>query len=430
MTDASPDGVRVTPASGAWTAVFRRDRLGGPAALSLGGEGLVADCEACLDDLAGPSAICTALRHGQQSGVAVLRQASYFPFGNQARFEFQHVLAANHLRTTFDLYWPGQSTVRSRVAAANLFLPGPWARFLCLTPDQDLSTGAALRWVDIPAVADAPVCLGQWSRPPLALLFERANGTRFEFGTGSDLWRWEQALGAGEATGNYQVLAEAGGLRVIREPLQCAAEFTPRARPYRFTWYAAWATPAAAAPADALQELRPLCFRQEGDLELAALRADASAAAATLVLDLAALPAPDGWRRTSPAGASESGGRAAGLCWEEEKLQKRVRRIVRQLAAWRTEGRLLVRGLQPGVCRDAAHVGKSPGTVLLHWDMNGLLGWVEWARHHLGPGWDVRVELPQPWSELPSLRGLFAANGFEARDDAAGAEEAAPQPLE
>lgn len=424
--DAPADDVRLSPAGNAWEAAVRLDRMLALVSVSLQGRELFRNVQETFNGLPFSGALMNAGKNGRKGGAAVVETGGYFPFGGQIRIEHQAVFAANHARFRMDIAWPARTEIRRHLETGSLFLPGPWTRFFCIPPAQHLVEGKAPAWTAVPAApktgdaAAATLMIAHWHRPPLVLLFERPDGTRLELGTGSDLWRWEQALGAGPESGSYKLLLEADGIRFVREAAMCCTPFQPEARDYRLTWYAAWSERGAfaaengtgKAPDGKPGEPPPALLAPDGSFD-----ADVAAGAAEITLDFTRLRLQPHWCRCASPADYALGQRGAP-CWEEGGVQKAVRSVIRKLAAARPQGgRLRMRGVLPGICRDPAHLGKkSGGRELPHWDINSILDFAEWTRRQLGPAWEIIPDraLPAPWNELPSLAGLFTPSGFEA----------------
>ncbi len=410
MITRTDDIFHVVPASGNWEARHAAGRLSGPQNFLLGGRELWTDAQESLNGMPFASAVVKGTKAGVSAGCAVVKSAGHFPFGNQIGLEQQSVYAANHALVTADLKWPAQTFIRRHFGLGSVRAPGAWTRFFCLPPAQQQAEGRAPYWQAIPkAPADKPLMIGHWHRPPPAIVLENAAGVRLEFGTGSDLWRWEYSLGHGPESGSYKLMLDAGGITFIREPLMCCAEFAPPVRTYRLTWYAAWTQKHAAAP-EPSEELVATGLDAQGNLDKATLPAEG----APILLDFSTLPAQDLWRRAEHPLDMARETRGACLCWETDSAQKRARNAIRQLRTLRPGGgELVIRGATPGVCWDGSHLGKRPGSLLAHWDINALFDFSEWSRKQLGTAWEISAESAGPWAELPSVRGLFAPNGFE-----------------
>ena len=418
------------PGNGDWTITYPKNRFGGPESVCFRDQPVLTGCRNHIDDLGEDVAVLQDARRSHKRGTSIVRHEAYLPFGNEIRLKQQATHAANHCLVTVDLEWPRQTAVRRHLGIGSLFLPGKWKKYLCVPPSAHLAAGEQPFSRTVPEAGPTPLMIGHWHRPPLALVFFREDGLQVEIGTGSDLWRWEQSLGGGVESGSYKILLEADGLRWVHEPLMCCTEFTPAARKYRLTWYFAWhrggdGTPPP--PSDTVWREIPL--KADGTVATDVLAAATPAEHAGWILDFARMPAPDSWRRCATPAALGRGVRTPqSLCWEDDGLQKRARRIIRQLAATGQPGCLRLKGINPGLCWDAHHVGKSAADGLPHWDINGLFDFSEWARQHLGPEWQIQVDPDPQWSALPSIAGLFAANGFTPAADEDS--ELAPTPEE
>jgi len=413
MIERDKDRIRIAHPDGAWEAEHEAERFGGPALIRVNGTPVLEACRFYVDDITDESAVVKKNRAFRKAGTATVVSRGYLPFGREAGFIQTCRYAANHVRVTFDLHWPRGAVIRRHLGVGGLFLPGKWKRCFCVPPALHIADGAKPAWQEIPEPGEAPLMVGHWHRPPLALVFERDDGVAVEIGTGSDLWRWEYALGVGPESGSYKAMLEQDGLRLIREPLMCCAEFAPAPREYRFTWYAAWRVPPAPSPPD-FPPGTDVKFgeRQEGasDSEAGATAPD-NADGPSFALDPRRMPCPSAWRRAgSPMGYVRDE-RTPCPCWQSAGVQKTARRVIRQLAA-RPSGWLTVRGLAPGVCWDPAHLDRKNRNGMGHWDVNAILDFAVWTRQQLGPEWRVRTDSPE-LNELPSLAGLFSRNGFE-----------------
>jgi hypothetical protein len=413
--DATQRMLTIDHSEGLWRALHDSARVDGPKEILRGEECLARDVSFHLDDYGADLMLGDRFRASRKGGIALVESVGHFPFGAEVRVSQSLRYAANHLRAVVDVGWPAGATVRQRLGLGCVFLPGRWERFFCLPPCAELAAGAVAAWHDLPAGPSVPVTVRQWQHPPLALVFQRPDGSRFEVGTGSDLWRWERCLEAPSASGHYAVVAEPDGVRVLRAPLAPATTFQPRARTYRFCWYMAWQPGAAEPRQPKAAEPVPVRFSAHG--EALVREAVGKQGSPRLLLDMAEWPCPPRSRRLPTAAALGTGERAASPCWESSAVQKAFRRTVRQIASLGPEGFLTLRGMAPGLCWDPGHWERR-GEPLPHWDIDGLLAVSEWARQQLGPGWQIAVEAAG-WEVLPSVAGLFARTGFAAPADEA-----------
>lgn len=405
----------IAPADGSWKVRHQRARVDGPAEITCAGDCLAREVTFALDDFGADLVLRDRFRDFHRGGAAVVEVSGHYPFGAEIGIAQSFRYGARHVRVVSDLSLRKGSVVQRQVSLGSLLLPGPWRRVYCVPPCQELSEGRTGAWLDLPTVAPATGVLAQWQHPPLALVFERPNGARFEVGTGADVWRWERTFGVAAATAGYTLLAEPDGLRLRREPLLTETEVQPRAQMYRLSGYLAWQQAGYVAPARS--SVAPVPVRFTGEGEALVQEAAAGAASPALLMDLAGWPCLAQRRRAVSPAALRRGERSPCPCWESAGVQKALHRMIRQIAALGPRGTLTWRGLYPGLCWDPAHCERQ-GEPLPHWDVDALLGLGTWGRQQLGPGWQVHVDVPG-WEMLPSLTGLFAPTGF-----AAGAGEA------
>jgi hypothetical protein len=419
MIQFEPSEIEILYCDGSWAAIHDENRCDGPLAVEVHEQNLAENVSFYVDDVTAESALADRVKAFRKAGVAVVQSCGHLPFGAETAFTQTCRYAANHVRITFDLRWRRGDTIKRHLGVGSLFLPGRWRRYRCVPPCLHLAEGVLPSWHDVPEEPVGSGMLGHWHRPPLALVFEREDGARLEVGTGDDVWRWEQNLEFGPEKGNYKVMAEPDGLRILREPLMTCEEVTPRARDYRLTTYLAWTAPDEETHTrESRCQTGKITFHSDGQ---AALPGDAVEVPA-LLLDFAAMPTPASCQRVpAPAGYALDGTPAAA-CWRCNAVQKAARRIVRQIAALPDPGILCVKGLVPGPCWNSSHVGQPDSRPAPHWDMSAILDFAEWTRQQLGPEWDIVVD-PGTWGEHPAMLGIMRENGFrtdideEHRDD-------------
>ena len=398
--------VDIVHPDGTWSAHHDAARADGPLAIRSAGEPLVRDVGWYVDELPAETMLLDRFQAFRKGGCAMVQTRGHYPFGAEVGMTQRCRYAANHVRVTNDLRWRSGARIERHVGVGGLFLPGEWRRYYCVPPCLHLSEGKPCTWVEIPSSVSGSGMIGHWHRPPLALVFERADGSRVEVSTGDDVWRWEENFGFGPEAGSYKIMSVEGGLRVVREPLMTCTEVDPRPRDYRFTWTLSWKT-MLSSPAEAFPPPVPIILDQRRRLR----PLPAGDGPPSLVLDLNSLPWPEAaCRQATPADAIR-GKRLATPCWHSRATQKLARHIIRRLSTLEPAGWLTVRGVEPGPCWDASHVDR-PGDPLPHWDAGALLDFAVWTRQQLGPEWHIRAEVAEPWKPLPSLEALFANNGF------------------
>ncbi len=407
MIERNETEVRVCHDSGRWQALHSAEAFGGPVEILLDGQPILRDCRTYIDDLTDESAVLRRLRDFRKGGAAVVASEGYLPFGNEVSYTQTCRYAANHVRMTLDVHWPKGMAVKRHLGVGGLFLPGKWARLYCLPPASHLAMGQTPQWHTLPPAGEKPVMVGHWHRPPLALVFERHDGTAVEIGTGSDIWRWEQCLGHGPESGSYKLMLSSEGIQVVREPLMCCEDFQPACRDYRFSWYVAWKAP------DFPSRATPVPREMDITLDNAAAVLAGGQDIPALCVDADKQPWPAAARRAASDLHYVRGEHADSVCWESPALQKRVRRLIRQIAACPEAIPLVWRNLQPAPCWDPVHLNRRKAEGIAHWDMAAILDFAVWTRKQLGEQWPIWAELSGPLAELPSMQGLFSANGFE-----------------
>lgn len=405
MIEYRGNELHVASATDGWSSMHAADLFGGPRSLWLGDDLVLHDDGLYIDDMAADSAVVERTRGHEKAAGDRVESCAHFPFGGRIRLAQTCVYGANHVRVNFDLNWPPAMAVNRHLGIQRLTLPGPWRRFFVVPPASRSSGGALARWHAVqPELETASAMLGHWHRPPLALVFERPNGVQLEIGTGSDIWRWEQSLTAGEERGSYKVLHEGGALHVVREPLMTCDRFEPPARQFKLQWYMAWSGAGESRPVAPPRNRTVLEVGTDRKLNWPQSLPDGPC----LELNFATFPWPESALRSRTAGDHIRGDRDCLPCWEAGTTRKLARSVIRQLREKCPGGTLVMSGLDPGVCWDGSHVSRPHKDGRLHWDISSLLAFCTWARQTLGEHWTIAAKT-RFGAVLPSVRGLFDA---------------------
>ena len=373
--------LEITESNGLWSATHAKGRCGGPRTVACK-DSLVSDFSCSIDSVPDYLIHSKNARVYHKAGQSIFEGEGAYPTGQTIRQISRY--AANAMRVTWDINWPKATAPKDAVQIGNATLNGKWRRVMVLERDgkatwQELAPGQNLTWQE---------------NPPLALVFEREDGAQVEFSYGFDLWRWNFGLGltnsiplkvtVGEES--IQILRQVSDLSVA--PSEKEEAPTPQAREYRFMATLAWATPDM-APYTLRARIHernavPVSFDDNG-LLLNGLPEGAR----DFSIDLATLPF---------------------TCMESDALLSRMKRFIRQLAAFSAEGSVVFSGFSPTCCTEASHCAKRAAT--LHWDHQALLTFAAWAKNCLGEGWSLDFQFPAPLADLPSLKYISLPNGF------------------
>lgn len=335
----------------------------------------------------------TRCRAYHKSGCAINDMDATVADGSAA-FSQTVRFATNVARICTDVTVRAGCHVAQALSVGSLTLPGRWTRLTVFDANGVASSrelvagGEPLRW-------GSPV--------PLVWLLEREDGFRCEIGTGFDCWRWHNGLGLPEAVEITLTVQEGVALfdrAVVVNHDQTPDEdglvgLCPQPRVYRFCHYLAWST-SACAPRTTTP---PPVVENLGSAALGETPA--------VSLDLNAL--------SLPVSARVDGQETHPVCWESRVTLAAAKRIIRQLNAY-PAGRLhFSGGLTPALCANGSHVER-PKHQTCHWDHNAIVCFSQWARQLLGRQWDISCAIDGDWTDLPSLQGLFAPNGFSEQD--------------
>ncbi|MCF7854990.1 MAG: hypothetical protein K9N51_09350 [Candidatus Pacebacteria bacterium] len=390
-----------------WTAHHDAGSFGGRFSMELANDRLCEDGGFYVDDMTVAHAVVDHANAYRKSGTAVVESRAHLPFGNGVELAQACRYAANHVSVTLDIQWRRGVSVNRHLGVNAMWLPGRWSRYYCLPPAVQWADGIEPAWHELPEVNEGETMAGHWHRPPLCLVFERPDGKCLEIGTGSDLWRWEQCLGAGPDKGSYKIQVQPDGIRLIWEPLMCCEPYDPPPRQYRMKWYMAWDNGEAPRPPAPAGKSRTVEMGADRKLKIP----EQGEAGQYWVLDMTRLQWPETAYRTGSAPAYIRGERSSLPCAEGNATRKLLKRVVRQLADRAEPGILEWRGLTLGPCWDSSHVNRKNRDGTVHWDISTMLEFGTWARRQLGPAWDIRVANDLA-NVLPSLAGLFQPTAF------------------
>ena len=182
---------------------------------------------------------------------------------------------------------------------------------------------------DAPVVfaGELPEVLYEASEPILLVTVTFCDGSKVDFGCGSDVWRLRSAADMEGVDSIFSLKKEDDELVLTRRPLIYGAETEVEQRPWRFKSIISWSDAKEAAPA---------------------------------------LPDGCGEFKNAP-------------CMLEATARRQFRRAVR-----RSECDLVCAGSAPVVCTDAAHLEKPDKKELIHFDLEEYFTSYVWANRQLG----------------------------------------------
>ena len=395
MITRLPDGIEISSAALPWTATYDTSRCSGPAPVVFHGTPLIHRIRSSLDSWHEDAAAASRCRARRRGRAAQVRTACSLPIGVDVAIAHTHDYSAHAVRLITDVTIPPAMELKQGVAVDSLSLPPSYTAWRELT-----RAGTLGPWQAIPTEGLT------WDHHPLAIILQRDDGVELEIGVGVDIWRWQAGFaGAASNRGRYELRPSTAGFDLLRYPTLCVEPLAPEARDYRFSSYLAWRDPAtpASAPASAdIDGAIEVPWRGPGDLDRNAL-ADAldRRPDAPLLFDLAHVPRPEAWERSSDT----------ALCLSYRKVMSRLKRALRQFNELPLAGRTIhVDNLYPGCCDADKHLNQRRPTP--HWDLTGILQFALWARQCLGPDVTLQNTIP-PQLDLPSLHHLFADGGHD-----------------
>ena len=278
-------------------------------------------------------------RHASSDGLSASVEArSVIPFGCEYEVRREIELAAVNHGAVGDL------------SLGEVSFPGPWTRLeFLLWGEEEFRvvelTGEEREFHHSPEI-------------PVMIRLADAAGCVVEFAAGSDLWRHRAGFRTPGAAGEFTLSGSAEEVRFTRQILRYEPEVEPEKRPWRFSSLIAWRTGNDPEP------------EPEGER-----------------VDFAAAELPDSGRRV-PA---EGRGAAALPCLASPAGRKLIRNLVR-----RASGSLVLTGVAPELCLDAAHLGRAGKGELEHFDLEDYFAFHLWGNHQLAGRGNSFTMLPAP----------------------------------
>ncbi|MFW5996758.1 MAG: hypothetical protein ACOCQP_01970 [Lentisphaeria bacterium] len=395
----------LTPEALNWTAKHARNRAEGVASITVNGRDLLNNCTFYIDELNRDNGIVDSFNCKHKANCALIESSGFFPFGGEPGFQQKWKYGQNHVQISFDLQWPQDMAIKRRFGLGSCHLPGSWKRFYMVPPAYHWNEGAVPQWFDLPEPQEKAIMVGHWHRPPLTLVFENNSGDQIEIGTGPDLWRWEKAFNAAPESGSYKIFLSSSGIELIREPLMTCLPFKPSGRNYRFKWYIAWSPVSQKAwNKEADFTIIPGSDKSFTDIENSGSLGEGR----SYLLDFTLTEWTAQCRAYSTQPDYIRGLADHDICWCSQPVKNSAKKTIRRIKHRLPPGRIIVKGLTPGLCWHPSHLNRNHPDGLPHWDINDILDFSLWTSHHLGDAWEIyRAPDSSGFSPLPSVRGLF-----------------------
>ncbi|OGV34345.1 MAG: hypothetical protein A2020_04680 [Lentisphaerae bacterium GWF2_45_14] len=271
---------------------------------------------------------------------------SIIPFGPEPSISRSIEIFSNCAMVTTDIKTT-KGISCSDFSVDNLFLPGAWKKAGIISiPESDCRIKDIL-WVDLDTTKKT---IYESDKPFLTAVFESETGEQIETGTGDDIWRWSSGARLGGSS-SFTIEHSPEGIHIKRNVLHLeeASEFP--ARNWRFKWYFAWNSGKTVTP----------------------LETDKNAAAA---FDACKSRWPD------PAKVVFNGNIRKEVCFCAHISQKRFKKTIRSTSG---ESNVVMNfiNMEPHICEDNSHTGKTNMEKTLHWDMMKILDLRLWAERQL-----------------------------------------------
>ncbi|MEA2011626.1 MAG: hypothetical protein U9O87_00865 [Verrucomicrobiota bacterium] len=376
-----------------WKSIHSRKQFAGPEFYLSSKTPLVSNISTYLDNLKNNAAIIKTSKGNMKSGQAILREDAYWKPAPHADLANTYKYGKNHVRLTTDISLKKGTSIKRHFGVGSLTLNGKWVRFYCIPPALHQAEGCTPEWHDIVDFADSakvdskkykeleglpPIMIAHWHRPPLAIVFERHDGTLLEVGIGDDIYRWEKSLSTIPESGSYKLMLYHNKIHFIREPLMTCETISPEPRDYRFQSYFAW------KHIDETEKIKPektLTISLQKGIQKNYITSEKTLICPDIIIDFAKNNFDSHFYRTQSSLDYVRKNRSASPCWKHRGVQKQYKLLMRQLNMLEGIKSIGFLNLTPGVCTDPSHINKKNKNGLYHWDINSILEFIEWSRN-------------------------------------------------
>lgn len=296
---------------------------------------------------------------------------SIIPFGPEPSVSRTIEIFANYALVTTDVKTT-KGISCSSFGVDSLFLPGTWkTASIIRVSDKDCRI-KEIESIDF----EKKKKVYEDGMPFLVAVLESEKGERLEVGTGDDVWRWSSAERLG-GTSSFSIEQTKDGVMIKRDVLRLEDPSAFPARDWRFKWYFAWDS-GKKATKKAISENAGITF------------------------DLRKSKWPD------PAKIIFAGQIRKEVCFCAHISQKRFKKIVRSASEQSGQTVKFV-NIEPHLCEENSHTGKTNMEKTVHWDMMKMLDLRLWAEKQLRKtDSELILELPEDsiFKSMPSWTGF------------------------
>ena len=314
-----------------------------------------------------------AVRHDfmEEDGHKV-ETTSVIPFGSEPAVLRKFEYLGNIIKITTDLRLkaPVMGTLFS---LDELLLKGDWERYAVLGISAVSQIDKKIKWNKVP---ESDKVLYDSDNLFEVLLLEDKNGSRFEVGTGFDIWRWNIAQNLDGIDGQLKVELIDGDISLKRHVMTSETEFEIPKRDWRFNWYMAWDN-----GSDDISE-------------------EISQGASTSVK---AIECPDAGMVKDQDVVTDM------LCFHSKAARNRLKKWVRSQLATAKEELIAVEDMTPHICTNQAHLERAKYDKLLHWDLADIIDFWFWSNRQLRKKESFLSIFPEKsgiFGEFPSFKAM------------------------
>ena len=373
-----------------WQATHSHLQLTGLRNLSCNNQTLIKNIHCYTDSVSNESTRVSKIKNCNKAGIHIIELEGKHCLGNCHYYRHIYRYGNHHARLTTDVRFSKDNFVKRHFGIDSFFLAGDWTHITVFPPIQHLKQGDSPYTHKINQKQDFGTLVEHWHRAPLALLFKRKDGFLFELFTGSDLWRWDNALGYKTESSSHKIFWQKGGLKIVREPLMCFQEFKPKIQDYRFSSIISWGYPKEIIRKKN-SEYQLITLNEQIKLEEKLVQYINKNPVPKLILDFANFNFHSNKLATkiSPDFYLEN-----ATCFTSNSVVTFFKKIAHKLLSFEKKMSIIFRNFSPSICSNSQHYSKN-NEELFHWDINYTIDFALWWKNKFPE--QIKLEKQHPF---------------------------------
>ena len=373
-----------------WQAIHSYLQLTGLRNLSFNGQTLIKNIHCYTDSINNETTRVSKIKNYNKAGISIVELEGEHCLGNCHYYRHIYRYGNQHARLTTDVRFSKDNTVKRHFGVDSFFIVGDWTHITVFPPIQHLKENDKPYTIKINKKQDLGTLIEHWHRAPLAIIFTRKDGLLFELFTGSDSWRWDNALGYKTESSSHKIFLQEEGLKIVREPLMCFQEFKPQAQDYRFSSIISWGYPKRIVRKNN-PEFQLITLNKEAKLEGKLVQYIKKHPVPKLILDFSSFKFHPNKLATK---ISEEFYTQNSTCFTTNSSVTFFKKIANKLLAFDKKMIIIFRNFTPHICSNPQHFSKN-STELFHWDINHIIDFALWWKNKFPE--QIKLEKQHPF---------------------------------